>query len=140
MEGVLIRLIARILVIAFMVGFTQSVGAVAAFAPKENLSFLKEPKLYAKFAVNNSRQYECLNELWTHESHWNPKAANPHSTAFGIPQFLDSTWRNYNYPVRPKDPILQIKAGLRYITVRYGTPCKAWSFWKLQQRRGNAWY
>lgn len=92
------------------------------------------PQTYSKIAIaqqwhNPTAQYVCLNALWTHESHWNAKAANPHSTAFGIPQFLDETWTNYHYPVRPTDPIIQVKAGLRYITKRYGSPCRAWSFW-----------
>ena len=30
-----------------------------------------------------------------HESHGNPKAENPVSTASGIFQFLDGTWRHY---------------------------------------------
>jgi muramidase (phage lysozyme) len=30
-----------------------------------------------------------------HESHGNPKAENPRSTASGIFQFLDGTWRHY---------------------------------------------
>ena len=30
------------------------------------------------------------------ESHWNPKADNPTSTAYGLGQFLDRTWENVN--------------------------------------------
>jgi len=92
-------------------------------------------KSYSKLAVarqwkDKDREYECLNQLWTRESQWNPKALNKSSGAYGIAQFLPQTWRNYNYPLNPKDPIIQIKAGLRYITVRYKSPCKAWSFWQ----------
>ena len=95
------------------------------------------PKEYALMKVesqwlNPKREFECLHDLWQKESGWRSNAANPHSTAFGIPQFLNSTWINYNYPVRPKDPHIQINAGLRYIYKRYGTPCKAWAFWKKQ--------
>jgi muramidase (phage lysozyme) len=91
---------------------------------------------------NAKNEYECLHTLWNKESGWRSHAANPKSTAFGIPQFLNSTWVNYGYPVRPKDPQIQIKAGLRYIYKRYSTPCKAWSFWKKQagpDMRGG-WY
>jgi hypothetical protein len=96
-----------------------------------------QPKNYAFYLVsqqwkNPSKQFKCLDTLWHKESGWRPTAANPTSTAFGIPQFLNSTWVNYGYPVRPKDPQIQIKAGLRYIYKRYSTPCKAWDFWKKQ--------
>ena len=93
------------------------------------------PKQYALHLVkqqwkNPNREFACLETLWHKESGWRPHAANPTSTAFGIPQFLNSTWVNYGYPVRPKDPQIQIKAGLRYIYKRYSTPCGAWEFWK----------
>jgi len=95
-----------------------------------------KPKQFALHLVkkqwkhNADREYACLHILWAKESGWRSHAANPQSTAFGIPQFLNSTWVNYGYPVRPKDPQIQIKAGLRYIYKRYSTPCKAWAFWK----------
>ena len=118
-----------------MVGLWHSVSAQAAVAPiRQQVKIQMSAQAYSKIAIarqwrNPFAQYICLNTLWTHESHWNPKAANPHSTAFGIPQFLDTTWVNYHYPVRPTDPLVQVTAGLRYITVRYGSPCRAWSFW-----------
>jgi hypothetical protein len=105
------------------------------------------PKQFAMHLVtkqwdNAKREFACLNLLWHKESGWRAHAANPHSTAFGIPQFLNSTWVNYGYPVRPKDPQVQIKAGLRYIYKRYDTPCGAWAFWKKKagaDLRGG-WY
>ena len=45
-------------------------------------------KLYAHIMVGSDKQYRCLVELWDRESHWNPKANNPKSSAFGIPQLL----------------------------------------------------
>jgi hypothetical protein len=75
------------------------------------------------------QEWGCLAKLWGKESAWNPEAANPHSTAFGIPQFLNQTWRIYGYPIRPKDPIIQVEAGLKYIKSRYKTPCRAWKHW-----------
>jgi hypothetical protein len=105
------------------------------------------PKQYAAHLVqkqwkNHDREYKCLVQLWQKESGWRSHAANPTSTAFGIPQFLNSTWVNYGYPVRPKDPQIQIKAGLRYIYKRYSTPCKAWEFWKKKagQDMHGGWY
>ena len=76
-------------------------------------------KLYSHIKLTNSRQYLCLEKLWTRESQWNPKAKNKHSTAYGIPQLLK---------LKIKDPYLQIDAGLKYISHRYNKPCKALAF------------
>lgn len=72
-------------------------------------------------------QWKCLNTLWWVESHFNPKALNMDSHAFGIAQFLPSTWANYNVTKTPLAS-LQIKYGLHYIKMRYGTPCAALAF------------
>jgi len=77
-----------------------------------------------------SYQFECLNRLWTKESHWNYKAHNYRSGAHGIAQALpanrmeiiSSDWR--------KNPVTQIRWGLRYIEIRYENPCKAWAKFK----------
>jgi hypothetical protein len=72
-----------------------------------------------------------LDKLWTRESGWNPKAKNPSSGAYGIPQALP-------YTKMPKaawpesaggssDARTQIFWGLEYIKSRYGSPIVAWS-------------
>jgi hypothetical protein len=71
-------------------------------------------------------QFSCLENLWGKESGWNPNAQNPSSTAYGIPQFLDSTWASTGI-AKTSDGYRQIDAGLIYIEQRYGTPCSAWS-------------
>jgi hypothetical protein len=76
-------------------------------------------KLYSHIKLTNSRQYLCLEKLWTRESQWNPTAKNKYSTAYGIPQLLK---------LKIKDPYLQIDAGLKYISHRYNKPCKALAF------------
>ena len=81
-------------------------------------------------------QWDALYQLWQHESGWNNTADNPSSTAFGIPQFLDSTWRGYGV-AKTSDPGRQIQAGLKYIAGRYGDPSDAWSTW---QSRTPHWY
>ena len=75
-----------------------------------------EYKAFASLLIANKVQMKCLDRLWTKESHWNPKANNPHSTAYGIPQILKMTERN---------PYRQIVIGVRYIEHRYKTPCQA---------------
>jgi hypothetical protein len=81
-------------------------------------------------------EWTALEQLWTNESDWNPKAQNPTSTAYGIAQFLDSTWSGYGIP-KTSDPDRQIEAGLRYIAARYGTPSNALAFW---HRQSPNWY
>jgi hypothetical protein len=71
------------------------------------------------------REWECLLSLWTSESRFDhyayPKDKNgkPRSSAFGIAQLL-----------REKDPRpeYQILRGLKYISKRHTTPCKAHKF------------
>ena len=78
-------------------------------------------------------QFGCLTSLWNRESHWNFHAHNPYSGALGIAQanppdkmdVIATDWHN--------NPITQIKWGLNYIKVRYGTPCQAL---RLQHWRG----
>jgi len=73
-------------------------------------------KLYAHMKLLDDKSYRCLVILWRSESQWNPKAKNPKSSAYGIPQLLKMTERN---------PYKQIDLGLKYIVKRYGNPCKA---------------
>lgn len=71
------------------------------------------------------KQYTCLNTLWTKESRWNYRSRNKVTGAHGIPQAYPATkyesigsdWRT--------NPITQMTWGLKYIKVRYQTPCKA---------------
>lgn len=84
-------------------------------------------------------QWSCLAAMWGKESAWNPNAQNKtpvkvlkggkwvKAYAGGIPQILGL---NPRLSV-PK----QIHAGLKYVKVRYGTPCRAWKWWKR-----HSWY
>lgn len=78
----------------------------------------------------------ALYQLMLHESGFNPTAQNPTSTAYGMFQFLDTTWAGYGVR-KTSDPYLQCVAGLRYIKRRYGTPERAWGFWLAQSPH---WY
>jgi hypothetical protein len=72
-------------------------------------------------------QFGAIDYIFTRESGWNPAAQNPTSTAFGIPQFLASTWAAYGG--RTTDPSLQIRDGIEYMRDRYGSPNAAAAFW-----------
>ena len=80
----------------------------------------------------SSRQWFCLEKLWAKESHFNPKAHNKRSGAYGIAQFTPQTWGSRR---RTSDPQTQIRYGLRYIEKRYGSPCAAWN-----HHRRYGWY
>jgi len=86
------------------------------------------------------KEWNCLRYVWTKESHFNPKAHNKSSGAYGIAQFMPSTWGNYKV-VKTENAQLQIKYGLRYILKRYGSvsdpngACNAKAFWQK-----NNWY
>ena len=73
----------------------------------------------------SGREWECLLALWTSESRFDnyayPKDKNgkPRSSAYGIAQLLGEKDSRAEY---------QILRGLKYISKRYGTPCKAKNF------------
>ena len=73
----------------------------------------------------NEKEYTCLNTLWNKESHWNYKARNKKSGAHGIAQALPAAKMNVVSTDWRTNPVTQIRWGLRYITVRYETPCRA---------------
>jgi hypothetical protein len=91
-------------------------------------------KEYAMSKVGSAEQFGCLEKLWGKESGWNPNAQNPTSTAYGIPQFLNSTWASTGI-AKTSDGYRQIDAGLIYIENRYGSPCGAWS-----HSQAKGWY
>lgn len=95
----------------------------------------------AKFHAKNqlsafgwaSNQWQCLEQLWTHESNWRPDAKNKQAVtvlrggkrvkvyAGGIPQILG---------LDPKSPVTkQVNKGMTYIKSRYKSPCEAKRFW-----------
>lgn len=73
--------------------------------------------------------------LWDGESGWSATARNP-SSAYGIAQFLDSTWATVGC-TRSSDPATQIRCGILYIERRYGSPSAAYAFWR---RQSPHWY
>ena len=107
---------------------------VAAPAPKPVAAITGTPLQIAHTIATqeglNQQQWVCLNQLWYQESKFQTNARNGRSGAFGIPQALPASrmasagadWRT--------NPATQIKWGLSYIKVRYGTACNAWAHWK----------
>lgn len=79
-------------------------------------------------------QLAATDALIMRESGYNNLAQNPTSTAFGLFQFLNSTWAGTGIR-KTSDPRLQAIAGGRYISGRYGSPAGAWRFWQAHH-----WY
>lgn len=84
-------------------------------------------------SVLSATQYACLSNIISRESGWNPRARNPYSGAYGLPQALPGSkmasagadWRT--------NGVTQIKWALRYVRSRYGSACGAWSFWRAHR-------
>lgn len=79
-------------------------------------------------------QWEAVDWIINKESTWNPTAQNPTSTAYGLFQFLDTTWPTVG-ATKTDNPKLQAEAGAAYIKQRYGDPLGAKRFWEA-----NGWY
>jgi len=77
------------------------------------------------------RQANCLLWIFNKESHINPKAKNHYSTAKGVGQLLESTYRNIGLK-HSADPLAQVVASIAYISRHYGADgaCAAKSFWQ----------
>lgn len=92
-----------------------------------------DSKAYArdKLSAWETKQWKCLDKLWTRESNWRHDAYNKTKVmglnAGGIPQLLGLS------PI--SKPTYQIDRGLDYIMYRYTTPCRALRFHKK-----NWWY
>lgn len=74
----------------------------------------------------NMAQFAAWDALINAESSWNPSAQNPTSTAFGLGQFLNGTWKPYG--AKTADPGTQLAYMARYIKDRYGDPIRALGF------------
>jgi hypothetical protein len=76
-------------------------------------------KLYAHSRILDYKEFQCFNKIITKESRWSYTAKN--GSHFGLGQMRSKHYRDL-------DPFRQIDATVKYITIRYQTPCKAWSF------------
>ena len=121
LAGEPLRRIARrrcLVLVAGLLLFTNMPTVMAVSTARDVNNY----KLYAHIKLHNAKEYRCLELLWDKESRWDPRADNPKSTAYGIPQLLK---------LKAKDPYIQIDLGLKYIAHRYGKPCKALAHHKM---------
>jgi hypothetical protein len=101
---------------------TITVQVPVKLTPQQNVEvFVKE--------LMTRRQANCLLWILNKESHLNPKAKNKKSSAQGIGQLLDSTYRNIGLK-HSADPTAQVVAVIAYLSRHYsGSACAAKSFW-----------
>lgn len=131
------------LVIFFMVmALLLTIGRAKAEGPEIKIIIPQEivgdeVKSYAYIQVASAfgqNHWNSFNNIIERESQWNPVNQNPVSTAYGLGQFLNSTWQDTGIK-KTSDPYKQIDATIIYVMKRYEDPNLAWKFW-----RAHLWY
>ena len=105
-------------------GVLVAIG-ISLFTPANAVAPVEAKRLtikeYAAVLVDDKYQMSCLSKLYGKESAWNYRANS--GSHWGIPQGKSEY-------LRTATPEQQIMWGLKYIDNRYGSPCKAWEFFK----------
>jgi hypothetical protein len=109
----------------------NSYGNAIPSNPAANFKFAQE--IGPKFGWSGP-ELQAWYTLGMKESGWRNTAQNPTSTAYGIGQFLNSTWAGVGM-AKTSDPRLQVEAMAKYIRNRYGSPSRALAF-----HLKNNWY
>lgn len=108
----------------------QAIRSALTFAPgapgNVNANAALAKQMAARYYGWTGAQWNALYALGQRESGWNNFAQNPTSTAYGIAQFLDSTWATVGLS-KTSIPAVQIAGMDKYIANRYGTPLNAWA-------------
>lgn len=105
-------------------GGGQSFGGAIPSNPAANFRFAQE--IGPQFGWSGP-ELQAWYTLGMKESGWKNTAQNPTSTAYGIGQFLNSTWAGTGI-AKTSDPRQQVLAMARYIKNRYGSPSRALAF------------
>jgi len=87
---------------------------------------LMSQQLLKFFGWGTGPEQRAFDALEMSEAGYNQNAQNPTSTAYGMGQFLDSTWAPYG--PKTSDPRKQLLYMMEYIRDRYGDPIAAWSY------------
>ncbi|MCQ9183620.1 lytic transglycosylase domain-containing protein [Streptomyces sp. IBSBF 2953] len=107
---------------------TQSASGDATFVQQGSYS-ASEVQAIARQIVPGG-QFQCFSNIVEHESGWNYKAVNPSSGAYGLVQAYPGSKMSSAGADWRTNPATQIKWGLNYMNVRYGSPCDAWDYWQ----------
>ena len=106
----------RLQLLLLITGFVATIGASPANSAAYSIDHLK---LYAHSRLLDYKEFQCFNKIITKESRWSYTARN--GSHWGLGQMRSKHYRDL-------DPYRQIDASIAYITKRYQTPCKAWTF------------
>ena len=111
-----------------LVGLALFVAQISSLERAESQPIHKTNhyRQWAFIQLNNIDEFYCLDELYYHESRWNPLARN--NSHYGIPQGKSKY-------LAKVDGYKQVEWGIKYINNRYGSMCKAYDHWL---RKG--WY
>lgn len=82
----------------------------------------------------NTEQWKAMYRLAYKESSWRSTLRNKRSTAYGLFQFLNQTWKDVGIP-KTNCPYCQAEGAILYIKQRYKTPTRA-----LQFHNSRGWY
>lgn len=96
--------------------------------PERKPDFPVSARSYARSMVS-VEEYVALHELIMRESSWNPDARNRKSTAYGLGQLIDQTWKDLGIE-KSDDFRIQLIAAHKYVMQRYGSWQKALEFHK----------
>ena len=96
--------------------------------PIARQEFPVSARAYARSMVSID-EYVALHELIMLESSWNPDARNRKSTAYGLGQLVDQTWKDLDIE-KSDDFRIQLIAAHKYVMQRYGSWQKALEFHK----------
>jgi SLT domain-containing protein len=105
---------------------TRSLSGIGNAPPGSGPYQAYARSLFPRFGWG-ANQWAPFNAIVMQESGWNPFAQNPTSTAYGIGQFLDTTWATVG-ATKTSNPYAQIWDMEKYIKQRYGDPAVAEAF------------
>ena len=111
--------------------------------PTQKVSHTEPSKAVLKhyaFRLNGTDeiQNECLDTLWTMESHWSFRARGSKTSlgrALGIPQALPAKKMASVSMDYRTNPYTQIQWGIKYVKSRYTKAC-----WALKHELNRGWY
>ena len=128
-----VAVIALLLLVTLTNGLAPSKNTLKVITIKEAVLLSEKDRINLFISeLLDAKSASCLKKVLIAESHMNPKAKNPTSTAKGVGQLLDSTYKNIGLK-HSADPLAQVIATIAYISRHYGSNgmCMAW---KTEQR------
>ena len=106
-------------------GVLIAIGIALCSASPAGQATTMQPKTPFRYSASmiGDVQTECLFRIAIKESNIRYNAVNRSSGAYGAWQFLHRNAKGMN-------PYQQVELAIDYANYRYGSPCKAWSFWQ----------